>query len=239
MQRPVLVLLTCLAVAIGVPTGWWATRPTANEGAAVTQVLRRPVSGPAQSLAAQPLAADSVAAASPDHPARVARLTARPADPPPPMAAATPTRVRVPGVGIDAIIEAVGVDAHGLVEVPERVDRVGWYEYGPAAGDPAGSAVLAGHVDTREQGAGAFFPLRNVSVGDRVVVTLSDGRVVAYRVVGKQTILKRQLPVAQIFARGGPPRLILITCGGPFIPALHSYQDNLVVMADPLTRASP
>jgi hypothetical protein len=234
MQRPVLVLLTCLAVAIGVPTGWWATRPTANEGAVAALVEQRPASGPPQ-----PLAADSVGAASPDHPAPVARLTARPADPPPPMAAATPTRVRVPGVGIDAMIEAVGVDAHGLVAVPQRVDRVGWYEYGPAAGDPAGSAVLAGHVDTREQGAGAFFPLRNVSIGDRVAVTLSDGRVVAYRVVGKQTILKRQLPVARIFARGGPPRLILITCGGPFIPALHSYQDNLVVIADPLTRASP
>jgi LPXTG-site transpeptidase (sortase) family protein len=147
--------------------------------------------------------------------------------------------VRVPGVGIDALIDAVGVDAHGVVAVPHLADRVGWYEHGPAPGDPAGSAVLAGHVDTREQGAGAFFPLRNVSVGDPVTVTLWDGQVVTYRVVGKQTILKPRLPVDQIFARGGPPRLILITCGGPFDTVLHSYQDNMVVVAAPLTRAWP
>ena len=33
----------------------------------------------------------------------------------------------------------------------------------------------------------------------------------------------------------GPARLVLITCGGPFVPALSSYRDNLVVVAVPTT----
>ena len=47
--------------------------------------------------------------------------------------------------------------------IPREVRQVGWYRYGPAPGDPAGAAVIAGHVDTEQQGAGALFPLR----GDR------------------------------------------------------------------------
>ena len=56
-----------------------------------------------------------------------------------------------------------------------------------------------------------------------------------YRVVGKQTIVKQRLPTERLFARDGPPRLVLITCGGPFDAELRSYRDNLVVLAEPVT----
>jgi sortase (surface protein transpeptidase) len=76
--------------------------------------------------------------------------------------------------------------------------------------------------------------LRRVGVGDRVTVTTVDGDDVAYRVVGKETIVKQRLPVERLFARDGLPRLVLITCGGPFVPELSSYRDNLVVVAVPI-----
>ena len=56
---------------------------------------------------------------------------------------------------------------------------------------------------------------------------------VSHRVVGKQTIVKQRLPVERLFARDGVPRLVLITCGGPFLPEVSSYRDNLVVVAVP------
>ena len=31
-----------------------------------------------------------------------------------------------------------------------------------------------------------------------------------------------------------PPRLTLITCGGPFLPEYRSYRDNVVVVAEPV-----
>jgi hypothetical protein len=65
-------------------------------------------------------------------------------------------------------------------------------------------------------------------------VTTADGDSVAYRVVGKETIVKQRLPVQRLFARDGAPRLVLITCGGPFVPELSSYRDNLVVVAVPI-----
>ena len=109
---------------------------------------------------------------------------------------------------------------------------MGWYRFGPAPGDPTGAAVIAGHVDTERQGAGALFRLRYVDVGERITVSAA-GRDLEYRVVGKQTIVKQRLPVKQLFARDGAPRLVLITCGGPFVPELSSYRDNLVVVAIP------
>jgi hypothetical protein len=65
-------------------------------------------------------------------------------------------------------------------------------------------------------------------------VTVDGGRDLRYRVVGKQTIVKQRLPVERLFARDGAPRLVLITCGGPFVPELSSYRDNLVVVAVPV-----
>ncbi|HVN12167.1 MAG TPA: class F sortase, partial [Kineosporiaceae bacterium] len=127
----------------------------------------------------------------------------------------------------------VGVDARGDMVVPREAQQVGWYRFGPAPGDPAGAVVVAGHVDTKQEGAGALFPLRAVRVGDRVGITVAGGRVVSYRVVGKQTIVKQRLPVERLFARDGVPRLVLITCGGPFLPEVSSYRDNLVVVAVP------
>jgi sortase (surface protein transpeptidase) len=118
--------------------------------------------------------------------------------------------------------------------IPRQVAAVGWYRFGPAPGDPAGAAVLAGHVDSKDQGAGALLPLRGARVGDRVTVTAADGATLQYRVVGKETIVKKRLPVERLFARDGTPRLVLITCGGPFVRELSSYRDNLVVVAVPL-----
>jgi sortase (surface protein transpeptidase) len=144
-------------------------------------------------------------------------------------------RLRIPAVGVDARVDPVGVTAQGDMDIPEPVDEVGWYRYGSYPGARAGATVVAGHVDTRDQGQGALFRLREASVGDEVSVVREDGRQVRYRVVGRETFVKQRLPVERLFARDGSPRLVLITCGGPFLPELSSYRDNVVVAAEPVT----
>jgi sortase (surface protein transpeptidase) len=110
---------------------------------------------------------------------------------------------------------------------------VGWYRFGPAPGTD-GSAVIAGHVDSRTQGLGALAPLREAAPGDEVRVTDAAGGTTRWRVVSRELISKQALPTDEIFRRDGPPRLTLITCGGPFLPEYRSYQDNLVVVAEPI-----
>jgi sortase (surface protein transpeptidase) len=145
---------------------------------------------------------------------------------------AAPRRLRIPSIAVDAKIGAIGVEASGELEVPENVRNVGWYRYGPAPGEP-GATVIAGHVDSREQGPGAFFDLRSLDVGARVQVTDSDGDVQRYDVVARRTYDKAKLPTDELFSREGPPQLVLITCGGDFDSSARSYRENVVIYAQP------
>ncbi len=140
----------------------------------------------------------------------------------------------MPALGIDAPVDAVGVEPDGNMTIPEDVARVGWYRFGPAPGAPEGSAVLAGHVDDAEQGLGALSPLSGASVGDQVQVTDAAGGSTTWQVVAREEFSKESVPLADLFARSGPPRLVLITCGGPFLADVRSYEDNVVVIAEPV-----
>jgi hypothetical protein len=159
-------------------------------------------------------------------------VTTRPATPQVAEVRPAPARLAVPALGIDAPVDAVGVEPDGTMTIPEDVSRVGWYRFGPAPGAPEGSAVLAGHVDDAEQGLGAMSPLSGAAVGDRVQVTDAAGASTTWQVVARQEFSKQAVPLADLFARSGPPRLVLITCGGPFLADVRSYEDNVVVIAE-------
>lgn len=221
MRRWLAVLAGCLAVAVGVPTVWWISRPAAAEGPPVTTV----VGAASPSTPAEPSTAPSKTSDG--------GVAARPATLPPPDDRDGPSRIVIPALDVSAKVVPVGVRQDGSMAIPENVDQVGWYRFGPQPGDPAGATVLAGHVDSKEQGRGALFGMRDLDVGDTIDVRAADGATVQYRVVAKETIVKKRLPTERLFARDGAPRLVLITCGGPFLPELSSYRDNLVVVAEP------
>ena len=151
---------------------------------------------------------------------------------PQPAALAPPARLWVGRVAAAVPVVPVGVDERGAMAVPEDVRTVGWYRYGSRPGASSGSTVLSGHVDDRVQGRGAFAALGEVDTGDPVEVELADGTRLAYRVRTVERIGKAELAVDQLFARSGPPRLTLITCGGDFDWTTRTYEQNVVVTAD-------
>jgi hypothetical protein len=193
-------------------------------GTALTGLL----TGPALVVVAVMLwstGAGSFPAPVPELPAAVAPA-AHPGDPAPPV------RVRIGPA--DAPVVAVGVDERGAMAVPPAVHTVGWYRFGPRPGAPSGSSVLAGHVDDRVQGPGAFTALRTAEVGDVVEVDLADGATLRFRVRTVEEVGKGALPVDRLFARSGPARLALVTCGGGFDRGARSYRQNVVVTAEPV-----
>ncbi len=150
-----------------------------------------------------------------------------------------PVGLRIPTIGVTATVNAVGINPQtSEFEVPPSVDRVGWYRYGPGLAAPAGSVVIAGHVDSSTQGEGAFFRLRELDQGDRLTVTGSDGQDRTYRVIAREEYQKTMIPLDRYFARDGDQRLTLITCGGPFDADTRRYRDNLVVTAVPVGAAA-
>jgi sortase (surface protein transpeptidase) len=76
--------------------------------------------------------------------------------------------------------------------------------------------------------------LREAEPGDEVVVTDAAGAATRWRVTARELLDKQALPVEVLFRRDGPPRLTLVTCGGPFLPEVGGYRDNVVVVAEPL-----
>jgi len=212
VRAPVAVLVAGLALAVGAPTAWAVTRADTAAGPPVASVLSTPPPGPVPAVAAP-------------------AVTARPAAPSSVVPVVPPVRLQL--AGVDAPLDPVGVEPDGAMTLPEDVDRVGWYRFGPAPGDDEGTAVLAGHVDDAEQGLGALAPLREVEVGAEVQVTDAAGAVTGWRVVSRELIEKRAVPLDALFQRTGPPRLVLLTCGGEFQPELRSYTDNVVVVAEP------
>ena len=149
-----------------------------------------------------------------------------------PPAVVPPARLGIPAIGVDARVVAVGVDPRtGEFAVPATVNVVGWYRFGPGLEAVAGSAVIAGHVDSAEQGRGALLRLRELAPKARIDVTGADGRTRTYHVIARAEYDKARVPLEQAFARDGAPRLTLITCGGPFDDRTRRYRDNVLVTA--------
>lgn len=232
-----MVLAASLVLAASIPLAWTATRPAPEAGevpAAVTTGTSTPppatpflpsapsgppvTGGQARGAQTQPRTSS----------ARIADLqpTSRP----------TPQRVAIAALGVDAPVVPVGVEPGGLMQLPVDVGDVGWYRHGPAPGEP-GTAVLASHVDSRTQGPGVLFELRSLDIGALVTVTDEAGAAHDFQVVARRTYGKAELPTAELFARGGPAELAMITCGGDFDPVTGSYSDNVVVTAVPVAAA--
>jgi hypothetical protein len=145
----------------------------------------------------------------------------------------TPRRIQLPSLGIDAPVEPTGIDVRaGVLGVSPNIHRTGWWVDGAAPGAQAGSILIAGHVDSRKAGAGAFFRLHEAKPGDHIAVTTANGRTFSYRVVSVKSYLKRNLP-ADVYSLRGHARLVVVTCGGPFDAAKRHYRDNVVVTAVP------
>ncbi|HEY5879135.1 MAG TPA: class F sortase [Nakamurella sp.] len=145
---------------------------------------------------------------------------------------APPARLRIAALGVDAAVTPVGVD-DGELQVPDDVDTVGWYRFGPAPGD-TGSAVLVGHVDDYRQGAGVLARIGDLNPGDPIEVVDDHGVTRPFVVVAREQWPKDETPLGRLFDRGGQPRLVLITCGGAFDPNRLEYDDNITVTAAPV-----
>jgi LPXTG-site transpeptidase (sortase) family protein len=140
-----------------------------------------------------------------------------------------PTRIEIPSLAVDAAVVAVGLESDGSMEIPPPT-VAGWYHYGPLPGASVGSAVIAGHVDSRGL-PGVFLELRRVEIGAYIAISNADGRVHRYVVNERFQVDKQDLPSAELFRTTGEPVLTLITCGGEFDRSARRYDDNIIIRA--------
>ncbi len=146
---------------------------------------------------------------------------------------AVPVRLRIAAIGVNAPVVPVGVAADGTLGIPAPPSVVGWWAGGSSPGRASGATVLVGHVDSAAQGPGALFRLQQLRPGAAVTVT-AGGRAWHYVVRAVRAYDKATLPSAAVFGQLVKPRLVIITCGGPFDAATGHYRDNIVVYAIPV-----
>jgi hypothetical protein len=131
--------------------------------------------------------------------------------------------------GASAAVVAVGIRADRSLMLPSA-DLVGWWIGGRQPGNPTGTTVLAGHLDDDQGHLGALATIGSLRRNEPITVRTITGTV-HYQVVSIQRYRKTQLP-RSLFAATGPPRLVLITCGGNYTPG-QGYAENVVVTAQP------
>jgi len=145
-----------------------------------------------------------------------------------------PTRIVLPS-GAIAPVTPSGVLSDGSLVIPERPDEVGWWDGGARAGDPLGSLVIAGHVDSRVYGLGVLAELKRLKAG-AVIELRAGGQRLRYRVYKAVQISQQSLAADdEYFRQDGAHRLVVITCGGPFDRDRHRYLDNYIVLAKPIS----
>jgi sortase family protein len=198
-------------VAIGIGAGGLVT---ANVSATPTVEVARPtpIAAPTEQTEAPPTTAVSAA------PVGKAQAVAK------------PVWVSIPTIGIKKTkLIRLGLTSQGTLQVPKTTTVAGWFTGGPRPG-AVGSAVIAGHVDSKT-GPGIFFWLRALKPGDKVYVGRADGTMAVFTVTREHMYAKDRFPTKAVYGAVPDAELRLITCGGIFDRSTGSYLSNVVVFA--------
>lgn len=151
--------------------------------------------------------------------------------PVPTTAVSSPSKIFIPKLGVNTIIESVEKDEVGNMDIPSNYNNVAWYSLGPKPGEH-GSAVIAGHVDTPQGDLSVFGNLTKLTAGDQVVIKGTNGKELTFTVYKAQNYKLSNIPLEEIFARTGPEKkLNLITCSGTWDKTSKMYTDRYVVYA--------
>jgi len=156
---------------------------------------------------------------------------------PPALDTVTPRRLEPPAwrlviasIGVDATIEAVGLDSRRAMAAPSTLANVGWFSPGPLPGQ-SGDAVIDGHYGLPATPA-VFRNLDKLRPGDTLQVIWPDGRWLQFRVVAAEFLAANSPPPPDVFSRSGAARLSLITCAGRWDQSQRTYNDRLIVTAE-------
>lgn len=142
-----------------------------------------------------------------------------------------PVRLKIPGIGVDSVIEHVGLTSDGAVGIPKDPDNAAWYNLGPLPGE-VGSAVITGHVNWYYGATGVFANLHKLMPGDTIDVLDDKGKIISFVVRESRSYDAAADATDVFFSNDGKAHLNLITCEGVWDRSAQQYTKRLVVFAD-------
>jgi sortase A len=155
---------------------------------------------------------------------------ATPVTPEPQAQYSEPLILEIPSLDIKAKVEKVGLDDKGNMDVPTEVMNVAWFMYGSKPGE-IGNAAITGHLDS-PVGPAVFYKLSDLEIGDMLLVTDEEGKILEFFVTASQVYGNADFPIGEVFLESDVARLNLITCTGVFDRTTRVYSHKLVVYSE-------
>lgn len=145
---------------------------------------------------------------------------------------ASPVRLIIPKIKVDAVIESLGLTAEGAVDSPKDPAKTAWYNLGPRPGDN-GNAIISGHYGPWKDGRKSVFDnLSKLKKGDKILVKDDNGISISF-VVREIKRYDKNAQATEVFnSTDGKSHLNIITCGGVWSKVTRSYSQRLVVFTD-------
>lgn len=150
----------------------------------------------------------------------------------------SPYQMEITRIGVDAPVQAFGLDENAVPEVPtgdNAAQVVAWYDFSAKPGTGS-NAVFAGHVTWN--GTAVFYNLVSLAAGDEIDLTGQDGTTLKYVVSEVFSVNPSIDPHAKDVMLPTPDDVLtIITCNGTFSddPNDHvfggNYDERLVVRA--------
>ena len=134
-------------------------------------------------------------------------------------------------MGKQSKLISLGLRSDGTLEVPpgEPGAPAAWFNGSPSPGD-RGPAVIYGHVNATDGGAGVFAKLRALKKGELVRIKRDDGSTAEFKIYRGEQYAKTAFPTEKVYGNTEGSELRLITCDG-YDPKTGEFDDNYVVYA--------
>ena len=143
-----------------------------------------------------------------------------------------PVALSIESINIHTTVESVGIiDNTNTMAVPKNPNNVGWYNLGARPGD-IGSAVFAGHVNWIHGKNAVFTNLHKIKINDIVSVADDKNNTIYFIVRGIKTYVVNADTTDVFSSHDGLAHLNLVTCDGPWNPAIKTSERRLVVFTD-------
>lgn len=141
-----------------------------------------------------------------------------------------PQRLIIPRIGVNAVVEHLGLTPLGAMDSPNGPDNAAWYNLGPRPGEE-GSAVIAGHRGWKNSIPAAFDRLGDLKVGDKIEIIDEKGGHTFFVVTGSK-VFDAKADATSVFSSVSGKHLNLITCIGVWDTVSKSSSQRLVVFAE-------
>ncbi len=153
--------------------------------------------------------------------------TPLPTPSPTPYVQKIPVRIYFTGYERQADIYPVGVTEDNAMDTLDSAKDAAWYQYGPSPGEP-GNALLNGHVKWKGE-LGTFSILKEMKVGDEIVIEYEDGSFKYFEVTNLDTYLLDEIP-SSVMDLSGESRTTLITCLGDYDTSIGTSRSRVVAV---------